>query len=128
MILKATLAVVATIAVLATTTSFAAESHKSSPFAGPKANTGYVTHSTEGGKSVLAFSDDFKTPDTPDPHWAVVDSAGTMYVLDRIPLKGDQMKRRIEVPVYVKDIKIVRIWCAFAEANLGEASFVPPVK
>jgi hypothetical protein len=109
---------------------FAAEMqmHKSSPFAGAKANTGYVTHSTEGGKSVLTLSADFKTPETPDPHWAVVDSEGTMYLLDRIPLKGDRMQRRIEVPAYVKDIKIVRIWCAFAEANLGEASFEMAVK
>ena len=121
-------AVASTTLLLAASSSFAADTHKSGPFAGPKANTGYVTHSTEGGKSVLAFSDDFKTPDTPDPHWAIVDSAGTMYVLDRIPLKGDVMRRRIEVPAYVKDIKIVRIWCAFAEANLGEASFDHPVK
>jgi hypothetical protein len=74
------------------------------------------------------LSEDFKTPGTPDPHWAVIDSAGTMYVLDRIPLKDDKEKRRIEVPAYVKDIKTVRIWCAWAEANLGEASFDQPVK
>jgi len=46
----------------------------SEPFAGVKANTGTVTHSTEGGRSVLTLSDDFKVPDTPDPHWQVVDS------------------------------------------------------
>ena len=127
MIAKVTLAaVVAAFAVA--TGSFAADMHKSGPFTGAKANTGFVTHTTEGGKSVLMFSDDFKTPETPDPHWAVIDSDGTMYLLDRIPLKGDKMKRRIEVPAYVKDIKTVRIWCAFAEANLGEASFDHPVK
>ena len=119
---------VITAALAVASSAFAADMHRSGPFAGAKANTGYVTHSTEGGKSLLMLSEDFKTPETPDPHWAVVDSDGTMYLLDRIPLKGDRMKRSIEVPAYVKNIKTVRIWCAFAEANLGEASFDNPVK
>ncbi len=114
--------------VLYATTGFAAESHKSGPFAGAKANAGYVTHTTEGGKSMLTLSDDFVTPDTPDPHWQIVDSKGKVYLLQRIPIKGDKMNRSIEVPAYVKDIATVQIWCAFAEANLGEASFDHPVK
>jgi opacity protein-like surface antigen len=120
--------VTAVIALACASAAFAADAHKSGPFAGAKANTGYVTHSTEGGKSILTLSEDFKPPGTPDPHWAVIDSDGTMYLLDRIPLKGDKEQRRIEVPAYVKDIKTVRIWCAWAEANLGEASFDQPVK
>ena len=48
-------AVASTTLLLAASSSFAADTHKSGPFAGPKANTGYVTHSTEGGKSVLAL-------------------------------------------------------------------------
>lgn len=127
MVAKVTLAAL-TAAFAVATSSFAADVHKTGPFAGPKANTGYATHTTENGKSILMVSNDFKTPGTPDPHWAVIDSEGTMYVLDRIPLKGDKEKRRIEVPAYVKDIKTVRIWCAFAEVNLGEASFESPVK
>ena len=51
-------------------------SHTSSQFQGPKANKGTVTHSTKDGKSVLTLSDDFVVPDTPDPHWQVVDSDG----------------------------------------------------
>jgi hypothetical protein len=44
------------------TQSFAAEMmQKSGSFKGPKANTGFVTSSIEGGKIVLALSNDFKT-------------------------------------------------------------------
>jgi len=31
------------------------------------------------------------------------------------------------VPKYVKNVAKVQIWCAFAEVNLGEASFSSPV-
>jgi hypothetical protein len=59
---------------------FAAETmHKSGLFKGPKANTGFVTASMEGGKIVLALSNDFQNPDTPDPHWQVIDSQGAVY-------------------------------------------------
>lgn len=102
--------------------------HTSSQFTGPKANKGTVTHSTENGKSVLTLSDDFVVPDTPDPHWQVVDSKGTKYLLDRLPLKGDRVAKKIIVPEYVKDVKKVIIWCAFAEVNLGEAEFQTAVK
>ena len=37
-------------------------------------------------------------------------------------------KREIEVPRYVRNVSKVIIWCAWAEANLGEASFSKPVK
>jgi hypothetical protein len=46
--------------VIAVTSSIAQDSHKSGPFQGAKANTGYVTHTTENGNSVLTLSDDFK--------------------------------------------------------------------
>jgi len=78
--------------------------HTSKPFAGVKANTGTVTHSTEGGRSVLTLSDDFKVPDTPDPHWQVVDSKGRTYLLQRLPVKGDKVNRSIVVPAYVPDV------------------------
>ena len=117
------------IAVLvAVTTTFADDMHKSGPFKGAKANTGYVTHSTEGGKSILTLSDDFKAPDTPDPHWQIVDSSGNTYLLQKLTIKGGGMNRKITVPKYVADIAKVQIWCAFAEVNLGEAAFEHPVK
>jgi hypothetical protein len=40
----------------------------------------------------------------------------------------DSFKKEITVPPYVKDVVKVQIWCAFAEANLGEASFLTAVK
>jgi hypothetical protein len=108
--------------------SFAAEMmHKSGPFKGPKANTGFVTSSIVGGKIVLELSNDFKTPDTPDPHWQVVDSKGTVYDLQKITIKDNKMNRKITLPSYVKDVAKVVIWCAWAETNLGEASFEKPI-
>ncbi len=53
--------------VIAATSSFAQDSHKSGPFQGAKENKGFVTHTTQNGKSTLTLSDDFKAPNTPDP-------------------------------------------------------------
>jgi hypothetical protein len=89
--------------------------NKSGAFKGPKANTGFVTHSKEGGKMVLTLSDDFKTPDTPDPHWQVVDSKGTIFMLQKISIKDNKMNRKITLPAYIKDVAKVVIWCAWAE-------------
>jgi uncharacterized protein YdeI (BOF family) len=118
-------------AMLMSVSAFAADMHTSSQFQGPKANKGTVSHSTKDGKSVLTLSDDFVVPDTPDPHWQVVDSSGNVYLLDKLKIKalvGDKYKKEITVPSYVKDVAKVQIWCAFAEVNLGEASFSSPVK
>ena len=116
---------------IAASASFAQSgSHTSSQFQGPKANKGTVTHSTKDGKSVLTLSDDFVVPDTPDPHWQVVDSDGNVYQLDKLKTKafvGTNYKKEIVVPKYVKNVAKVQIWCAFAEVNLGEASFSSPV-
>jgi hypothetical protein len=104
--------------------------HTSSPFQGPKANKGTVSHSIRDGKSVLTLSDDFVVPDTPDPHWQVVDSNGQVYLLDKLKKKallGDKFQKEIVLPSYVKNVSKVIIWCAWAEANLGEASFSSPV-
>lgn len=109
----------------------ASAQHTSSQFQGPKANKGTVTHSTKDGKSVLTLSDDFVVPDTPDPHWQVVDSDGNVYLLDKLKTKafiGTSYKKEIVLPSYVKDVSKVVIWCAFAEVNLGEAKFSSPVK
>ena len=67
-LLVAALAFLASLAV-------AGDKHTSKPFQGPKANTGTVTHWQDGDKNMLTFSDDFKTPETPDPHVQIVDSA-----------------------------------------------------
>jgi hypothetical protein len=109
----------------------AQDAHNTGQFQGPKANKGHVTHSTRDGKSVLTLSDDFVVPDTPDPHWQVVDSDGQVYLLDKLKKKallGDKYQKEIVLPGYVKNVSKVIIWCAWAEANLGEASFSSPVK
>jgi hypothetical protein len=109
----------------------AQDMHTSSQFQGPKANKGHVTHSTQGSKSVLTLSDDFVVPDTPDPHWQLVDSDGNVYLVDKLKTKafiGTNYKKEIVVPSYVKNVSKVVIWCAFAEVNLGEASFSSPVR
>ena len=118
-------------AVLFTVSSFAADVHTSTQFQGPKANQGTVTHSVRNGKSFLTLSDDFVVPDTPDPHWQLVDSNGTVYQLDKLKLKGtltDRFQKEIQVPGYVRNVAKVVIWCAWAEANLGEAAFTSPIK
>jgi len=79
-------------------------------------------------RGVLTLSDDFVVPDTPDPHWQVVDSDGSVY-LSTVENKAfiARLQKEIVLPSYVKNVKKVVIWCAFAEVNLGEASFSSPV-
>jgi hypothetical protein len=126
--------------------AWAAEMHTSKPFSGVKVNGGTVNHSKKDGKNVLTLSADFPVPDTPDPHWQVVDSKGTVYLLERLDIKEGAMSmgatqdkatkgmgmvvinRSITLPDYVKDVAKVQIYCAWAEALLGEASFDKPVK
>jgi len=108
--------------------SFANGQHTSAKFEGAKANTGTVTHSKQGNMNVLSLSNDFVVPDTPAPHWQVVDSKGNTYLLQRLKIKGDKYNQTVTVPAYVKDIAKVQIWCAFAETLLGEAKFATPVK
>jgi hypothetical protein len=122
------------IAALAITATLAlAQSHTSKPFSGAKVNAGTVTHSMKDGKDVLTLSDDFKVPDTPDPHWQVVDSKGNTYLLQRLGAKSlgglakDRINMSITLPAYVKDVAKVQIYCAWAEAVLGEASFSAPL-
>ena len=122
------------IAAFAMTATFAAaQSHTSKPFSGAKVNAGTVTHSTKDGKDVLTLSDDFKVPDTPDPHWQVGDSKGNTYLLQRLGAKNlaglakDRINMSITLPAYVKDVAKVQIYCAWAEAVLGEAPFSAPL-
>ena len=122
------LALIAMLVVIPAAVAAEGGSHVSGKFAGPKANTGTVMHFTEGGKSILKLSDDFVVPDTPDPHWQVIDSKGNVYLLSRMPIKDGKVNRQIVLPKYIRDIAKVQVWCAFAETNLGEASFSSPVK
>ena len=112
---------------LLVTNTFAAQIQKSGPFGGPKANTGFVTLMKQNGKITLTLSDDFVVPDTPDPHWRVIDSKGTVYDLQKLKIKNDGYNKSITLPGYVRDVAKVVIWCAFAETNLGEASFKSPI-
>ena len=109
------IASLAGIALLAATAVWADETHTSTKFQGPKANTGTVTHSVKDGKNILTLSDDFKVPGTPDPHWQVVDSQGNTYLLQKLTIKGDKVNRSITLPTYVADVSKVQIWCAWAE-------------
>jgi hypothetical protein len=99
------------------------DSHTSKPFTGVKVNGGTVTHTKVDGKMVLTLSEDFKVPETPDPHWQVVDSKGNVYSLERLQAKNGKFNKSITLPAYIHDVVKVQIWCAFAETLLGEAPF-----
>ena len=103
--------------------AFAQSAHMTGTFSGAKVNAGTVTHAMQGGKHVLTLSSDFKVPDTPDPHWQVVDAKGTIYLLQRLGIKDNKINTSITLPAYIKDVAKVQIYCAWAEAVLGEASF-----
>jgi hypothetical protein len=110
-----------------------AQGHTSTKFSGAKVNAGTVTHSVKDGRNVLTLSSEFQIPDTPDPHWQVVDSKGNTYLLQRLGVKNlggiakDKLNQSITLPAYIKDVAKVQIYCAWAEAVLGEASFVAPM-
>ena len=76
----------------------------------------------DGSKIILTLSDDFQDAKTPEPHSQVIDSKGRVYPLQKLSIKGDKFNQTITVPDYVKKAK-VQIYCARAEANLGEAAF-----
>jgi hypothetical protein len=122
------LSALASVALLAGNAFAAGGAETSSKFAGPKANMGTVTLTHEGNARVLTLSSDFVSPDTPDPHWQIVDSNGAVFTLERLKIKEDKEHRSITLPAYVRDVSKVVIWCAFAEANLGEAAFAKPVR
>ena len=116
-------------ALAAATTTASAQTQTSSAFTGAKVNGGTVTATAQNGKTVLTLSADFKVPDTPDPHWQVVDSKGNIYLLQRLGVKSlgglakDRVNTSITVPEYVKDVAKVQVYCSWAEAVLGEATF-----
>ncbi len=107
--------------------SLVAADEMTKPFTGKAVNGGTVTLSKQSGKTMLSLSSDFQVPGSPDPHWQLVDSKGTVYLLDRLKLKDDKINTRIVVPAYVPDIAKVQMYCAWAEVVLGEAPFVQPI-
>jgi hypothetical protein len=106
-----------------------AQSRTSGAFSGAKVNGGTVTSAVKDGKTVLTLSSDFKVPDTPDPHWQVIDSKGQVFLLQRLGVKSlgglvkDRINTSITLPDYVQDVVAVQIYCSWAEAVLGEARF-----
>jgi len=106
--------------------SIAAADEMTRPFTGKAVNGGTVTLSKQGDRTTLSLSGDFQVPGSPDPHWQLVDSKGTVYLLDRLKLKDDKINTRIIVPAFVPDIAKVQMYCAWAEVVLGEAPFNQP--
>ena len=99
----------------------------STRFAGPEVNAGCVIASRDTNGITLSWSDDFTVPGAPAPHWQVVDAAGNVYLLQRLQVANGRDNRSIRVPAYVRQVSQVRIYCAFAEVVLGEATFSTPV-
>jgi hypothetical protein len=116
----------AALALFTATTAVAAD-QMTRPFTGKAVNGGSVTATQQGGKTVLTLSKDFQVPGSPDPHWQVVDSKGTVYLLDRVKLKDDKINTTITLPAYIPDVAKVQMWCAWAEVVLGEAPFAAPI-
>ena len=129
-IARAALAFAAVVAISAS--ALAQTAHMTGRFSGAKVNAGTVTHSMQSGKHVLTLSADFKVPDTPDPHWQVVDSRGNVYLLQRLGVKSlggiakDRINMSITLPDTIRDIAKVQIYCAWAEAILGETALSVP--
>ena len=121
------LSMVVAVGLFTAANGFAADAHTTTKFEGVKANTGTVTHSRQGNNDTLAVSEDYKIPDTPAPHWQVVDSKGNVYLLNQQRIKDGKTNRKIVLPPYIHDVAKVQTWCSFAEALLGEASFQAPI-
>ena len=121
------LSMIAATGLFVASNGFAADAHTTSKFEGVKANSGTATHARSGNNDTLTWSDDFKIPETPAPHWQVVDTKGNVYLLNRLAIKGDKQNRTIALPAYINDVAKVQVWCAFAEVLLGEAPFSKPI-
>ena len=118
-----------TVTAMMMVTNAQAQTRTSTAFTGAKVNGGTVTHSVKDGKHVLTLSSDFKVPETPDPHWQVIDSTGRVFLLQRLGIKNatgvgkDKVNLSITLPAYIADVAKVQIYCSWAEAVLGEAPF-----
>lgn len=121
------LSMIAAVGLFTAANGFAADAHTTTKFEGVKANSGTAMHGRQGNNDTLTWSEEFKIPDTPAPHWQVVDSKGNVFLLQRLKIKGDKENRTITIPSYVHDVAKVQIYCSWAEALLGEASFAKPI-
>lgn len=121
------LSMVAATGLFVASQSLAADAHTTAKFEGVKANSGTATHGRSGNNDTLTWSEDFKIPDTPAPHWQVVDTRGNVFLLQRLKIKGDKENRTITLPSYIHDVAKVQIYCAWAEVLLGEAPFAKPI-
>ena len=123
---------IVTLSLLMASVSFAAaapldnHSFTTGAFKGVEVNGGTAMLEKKDMKWMLKVSSDFKIPNTPAPHYQVVDAAGNKFLLDRLTIVGDKTKRQIVLPSYVKSVAKVQIWCSFAEVLLGEASLATP--
>lgn len=118
---------IAAVGLFTAANGFAADAHTTTKFEGVKANSGTAAHGRQGNNDTLTWSEEFKIPDTPAPHWQVVDSKGNVFLLQRLKIKGDKENRTITIPSYVHDVAKVQIYCSWAEALLGEAAFAKPI-
>ncbi len=96
-------------------------------FMGPEVKGSMVSAGMQNGMRMLTLSDDFVTPAAPAPHWQIVDSMGNATLLRRLVTLGDVFHKSVMVPATVKDVAKVQIYCAYAEAVLGEATFAKPM-
>jgi hypothetical protein len=101
---------------------------ESMAFKGIEVNGGTVHLHREGKKTMLMVSSDFKIPNSPAPHWQIVDAQGNVYLLNQFKIAGDKLNREITLPSYIKSVKSVQVWCSFAEVVLGQADFAKPIK
>lgn len=97
-------------------------------FKGIEVNGGSVTLMKDKMGTTLKLSSDFKVPNSPAPHWQVVDAQGNTFLLKQMRIKDGVENRMLTLPGYIKSVAKVQVWCSFAEVNLGEASFAKPVK
>ena len=88
-------------------------------FKGVEVNKGHATLARKNGKTTLTLSSDFELPNTPAPHWQVVDGNGNVYLLQQLKIVGNKKNLSITLPAHVKSVKKVQIWCSFAEVLLG---------
>ncbi len=89
--------------------------HQTSMFQGAKANKGFAMHYHENGAAYIEASGDFVIPDTPAPHWQVVDSKGNVYLLQSRKVKDNMnnSNRKIALPKYIHDIAKVQVYCSW---------------
>ncbi len=96
-------------------------------FKGIEVNKGSATISHSAKGWMVKLSPDFVIPKTPAPHIQIVDKAGNVYLLNQLKVAGNKTHRDAMIPGYIKSVASVRIWCSFAEVNLGEAKLAKAI-